>query len=622
MQRRIVFPLISLLLCFSQFSHAQSWSGIIDPSRAVNWSNVGIPGGIPNRTTICATLSSGATTSTINAAIAACPSGQVVFLNAGTYSISGGIAFNGRSNVTLRGAGPTKTILNFTGGDSCGGLGGDICLDPNPPYYNGSSIVLPGGSQSANWTAGYAQGTTSITLDKAPPVNQIIILDQASDTSDTGGLFFCNLASCNNEGAVSAPGRTISGNIRSQQQVVMVMAVSGSGPYTVTISPGIYATNWRSSQTPGAWWAGQVVLDGVENLTINNSASSAASGIYMYSCYECWVKNVISLDGNRNHIWFYQSARDVVRDSYFYGTHNGAEESYGIEPSQTSDDLVENNIFDSISSPDIGATSEGMVWGYNFSTKNVFNPSANWMQTSYASHNTANAYNLYEGNQFNGLDTDDDWGTSGVMTYFRNQLAGSQSGKTQNTQAIRIDWGNRGMNFVGNVLGTSGYDTQYQASPSGGSTGACDTTVFVFGWQGAECGGSTDNLVQKTSLRWGNYDTVNNSTQWNSAEIPTTGVPFINGNPVPASHTLPASFYLSSSPRWWGTMPWPPIGPDVTGGTGPGGHAYANPSQVCYNNGSFTGGIMNFDASNCYGSSVGSSNPPPAPPTNLSITVQ
>jgi hypothetical protein len=622
MQRKIVFPLISLFLCLSPFSQGQSWSGIINSSRAANWSNVGIPGGIPSRTTNCATLSTGASTSQINSAIASCPSGQVVLLSAGTYTISGGIAFNGTSNVTLRGAGPTKTILNFTGGDSCGGLGGDICMDPKTQYYNGAAAVSSGGAQSANWTAGYTQGATSITLDKAPPVNQMLILDQASDTSDTGGLFFCNLSSCNNEGAVSAPGRSLNGNTRSQQQVVTVTAVSGSGPYTVTISPGVYATNWRSSQAPGAWWAGQVSLDGVEDLTINNDASSANSGIYMYSCYECWVKNVISLDGNRNHVWFYQSARDVVRDSYFYGTHNGAEESYGIEPYQTSDDLVENNIFDSISSPDIGGTSEGMVWGFNYSANNVFNPNANWMQTSYASHNTANAYNLYEGNQFNGLFTDDDWGTSGVMTYFRNQLAGWQTGKTENTQAIRVDWGNRGMNFVGNVLGTTGYDTQYQASPAAGSVGACDNTVIVFGWRGVECKGATDNLVASTALRWGNYDTVNNATQWNPAEIPTTGVPYINGNPVPASQTLPASFYLSSKPTWWGSMPWPPIGPDVTGGTGPGGHAYATPAQVCYTNGSFTGGIMNFDASNCYGSSAASTTPPPAPPTNLSVTVQ
>src|SRR5437879_7388917 len=58
-----------LLICLMLLSaaplaiHAQQWSGIIDSGRAVDWSNAGIPGGIPNRTSICATLSPGATAS-------------------------------------------------------------------------------------------------------------------------------------------------------------------------------------------------------------------------------------------------------------------------------------------------------------------------------------------------------------------------------------------------------------------------------------------------------------------------------------------------------------------------------------------------------------------------------
>src|SRR5438132_11014855 len=96
-------------------SEAQPWSGILSPSRAIDWTNVGIPGGIPNRTTICATLNPGATASQINSAIASCPSGQVLFLNAGTYNLSSGITFANKSNVTLRGAGADQTKLVFTG---------------------------------------------------------------------------------------------------------------------------------------------------------------------------------------------------------------------------------------------------------------------------------------------------------------------------------------------------------------------------------------------------------------------------------------------------------------------------------------------------------------------------
>src|ERR1700704_5239528 len=117
--------LSAALLCFATYAEAQS---IISASRRINWSQAGVPGGIPTRTTTCATLNPGATAAQINSAIAACPSGQVVKLNAGTYNLSTGIIFNNKNNVTLRGAGPDQTFLIFTAGTSCGGLGGGLCF--------------------------------------------------------------------------------------------------------------------------------------------------------------------------------------------------------------------------------------------------------------------------------------------------------------------------------------------------------------------------------------------------------------------------------------------------------------------------------------------------------------
>src|SRR6266404_5962741 len=90
-KKLLLFSLV--LLCLSTPAHAQLWSGILDPSRAVDWSQAGVGGGIPNRTTLCATLNPGATVTQINNALAACPANQVVFLNAGTYNLSGGSDF-------------------------------------------------------------------------------------------------------------------------------------------------------------------------------------------------------------------------------------------------------------------------------------------------------------------------------------------------------------------------------------------------------------------------------------------------------------------------------------------------------------------------------------------------
>jgi hypothetical protein len=71
------------------------------------------------------------------------------------------------------------------------------------------------------------------------------------------------------------------------------------------------------------------------------------------------------------------------------------------------------------------------------------------------------------------------------------------------------------------------------------------------------------------------------------------------------SHTLPASFYLTGKPSWWGGLPFPATGPDVTGGAGPGGHSYGNPAQACYfakmgGSDGGSGSPLSFHAGRCY----------------------
>jgi hypothetical protein len=85
-----------------------------------------------------------------------------------------------------------------------------------------------------------------------------------------------------------------------------------------------------------------------------------------------------------------------------------------------------------------------------------------------------------------------------------------------------------------------------------------------------------DPKVKATLLRWGNYDYQNDAARWDPAEVPA-------GNPIPVSQDLPASLFYASRPAWWpASMPWPPIGPDITGGNGSSGHAFKIPSQICF----------------------------------------
>ena len=50
---------------------------------------------------------------------------------------------------------------------------------------------------------------------------------------------------------------------RSQQQLVTLQAINGN---QVTIAPGLYMPNWRTSQNPGVSWANANMSgDGIEN---------------------------------------------------------------------------------------------------------------------------------------------------------------------------------------------------------------------------------------------------------------------------------------------------------------------------------------------------------------------
>jgi hypothetical protein len=88
---------------------APAFGDLVPSNRRIDWTYTGVPGGIPNRTTICATFSPGATAAVITRAINACNNG-VVLLNAATYtsaSLNGSIQVY-KSNVTLNA--PSKKI--------------------------------------------------------------------------------------------------------------------------------------------------------------------------------------------------------------------------------------------------------------------------------------------------------------------------------------------------------------------------------------------------------------------------------------------------------------------------------------------------------------------------------
>jgi hypothetical protein len=672
------YRLLLLLAAFSINASAQSLTTILDPTRSVAWSNAGFT--IPTYSVTCPTqpsLTAGsgaasANTTSIQNALASCTSTQnVVNIPAGTWYVTA-ITYSGQGHQVLRGAGPNSTDVIFTSGTGCaGGLTGGICMkDANGMYDGNPAVIPPSGNSQCAWTGGLTQGSTSITLSScggAPPVNKTIILDQANDTSDPSGIYICdtNIGNCGYEGSSGGnnDGRSISGVTHSEQQVTYVTGVTslGNGSYTVTISPGVYFTNIRSSQSPGAWWPGFVQNDGLENMTVDGS--NVNSTVSMYDCYQCWEKNVRSINAGRNHVMLYQSANDVIRDSYFYQSQSHYSESYVVEVEEASGFLVENNIFQQVTNPLMFGQGSGAVIGYNFSIDDIYSGATAWASAAYSVHNGGNVMNLWEGNNFLGIWADDAWGSSSQETYFRNMLIGWQIGVSNATVPVLLRANDRGFSLIGNVLGQPKYHTQYQtyATSTTAGVGAAQesTSIYTVGWGGTgpvcSSGAVTacDPLAFTTLMRWGNYDTANGSVQWNAAEAAPIAVPFLNANFLSTyfsalTQTLPYSLYYSSAPSWWPTTkPWPPTGPDVTSGnlgvctggtyagaqatsasqcaggtlsSGWASHANSIPAQDCFLNTMLgppdgSGGELSFDANVCYyGSSTKTTGPgvPPA----------
>lgn len=644
MIRKRLFVLFTVTAALSAHSYAQLWSGVLAPSRAINWSQAGA-GVIPTRTSVCSTLNPGSTASQINTAIANCSSGGggVVTLSAGTYTGMGGI--NLKSNVTLRGSGPDATFLVFSSGSSCNGLGAFVCVDNGDDDYVGNI------QNRATWTGTngvsgtYTQGATTLILGSLLKgaisnlhVGSTIILDQNQDNiTDPGDIFVSDAASVIQLNGHTGCGDVVNGSQpRVQTQTTQVTSISGTGPWTVGISPAVYAPNWRTAMNPGVWWPNHLPITGVgiEDLSLDYSGGpNESGGIFFADAANSWVKNIRSINGTVDkHVRMYQSRNLTIRDSYFYGG-TGTSENYGVADSfHSSNNLIENNIFQHLATATITECSSGSVFGYNYAVDNNYISSTNWQQQDATKHGAGESYVLWEGQIGAGIMIDNLWGTSFMQTLFRSRWSGrDRTIKTAQTIAVNDYARNRYVNVVGNVLGTAGYHTVYTSAPTGASDGgnstSGDKSVFVVGFSGNEAtlqsSTVTNDLLTVNSLmRWGNYDTVNNAVRW---------VPSENGSSAPSypglsapSQTLPASLYLPAKPAWWGSTPWPPIGPDVTGGNiaNVGGHANLTPAASCYLNvmGGLTDGSsgkLTFSGKSCYVSSANA----PAPPTNVKVVV-
>lgn len=705
--RSFQLPLMFLILCIPYMGEAQQpWSGVLSTSRATDWTAAGIPGGIPSGSwtqcgsTIAPYGSSGsyASPSAIVNAVSACNgTSKYVLLGPGDFYLNAAIRSVGVSKVELRGSGPKQTRLHFSNGSTCQG-GNGTCLIG----FESSDNTYAGGvgSQAYSWTSGYAQGTTSITLSSGANItanSTMLILDQcdtgysgstcSGTAKDNGNFFNCGDAynpsgptGCSFNGSVNVGARPH----RYQQEMVQVTSCSpacgSSASTTVTISPGLHHANWASQQTPQAWLIQPAQYVGVTNLTVDGSATSysgTTAGVSFSNDANFWMKNAALESLPNISLYIVSSMHGDIESNYIYnsGQSSASTDNSGINW-YGSDNLLTNNIIHNAHLAIIaGTTNSGNVISYNFQV-NGYTGNSTLFGQFWPGHANGADYNLYEGNVGTMYDTDQTHGTQLMNTLYRNLFTGwescsngncgSNTQKNADLAAIMQLSYQRYPNIIANVLGTPGISTAgYQFVNA--EYFFSSATGYPYNWgSGNQCsppdcaGGpiSVDPIVNTTSLRWGNWDTFNNSTQWNTSEVPS-GIS-VYSNQVPtacvSSSSCPSSFYLSARPSWWSSsIPFPAIGPDVSSGnvgqcggtpnasgqyalvpaisssqcagqglkTAWAGHVNAIPAMACYlslgGKPDGTGTALAFDASNCY--AISSNQPVPPAPSNLSGTV-
>jgi hypothetical protein len=530
----------------------------------VIWTSnqVGVVGGIPNVTTIYTNLYPSNTYADIITAIGNCPSNQVVYLNAGTYIINNvinwGYAPAYRNGAVLRGAGMGKTILLLTNGAVS--ISGGISM-MGFGYMSGSFT-----GNAMNWTGGYAQGTTNITIGSATnywsfgtpiKVGDMLWLTQEEDTN------VVNLIGEEGARYVFLDART---NGCAQGNWVTITGIANGT--NLTIWPGVQMTNIQSSLQPQVLWPNTydygsgilhgVKMNGIEDMTVVGSGNNAdAINIVLNNTYNCWVKNVETTNSWYAGIQIWGSAHDTVQECYIHNVASGgASKSYGVNPATSSDCLIQNNIFDRVTAPiliDNGAS--GNVFAYNFATNMIYISSPGYMMASYQTHGAHTAMNLFEGNVGTAISLDFIHGSGSHETMYRNCLwgvendinlyPGAQNYNVNGTHAMEIMTTNRVCSSIGNVLGTDGYSTIYLSIPTN-PAGQGTHIVYQIGF-----GGTVGDDIQTLTSLWrnGDYDYATHSTVW-------------DGN---GAVTLPNSLYLAGKPSWWSnSVPWPPIGSDLT----------------------------------------------------------
>jgi Pectate lyase superfamily protein len=600
--RRAADALIRILLVSALAACSVSY-GATAPSppifladRLGTW-NPGVPGGVPARSRVCANVSAATygngvrdATAGIQAAIAACPPGEIVLLSAGTFTINSGNFLLIDKGITLRGAGPGLTTLQKTDG----ARPGVAATGPKP-----SPIVILGPTRwaknggfagSTNLSADAAKGAYSITV--ASPsgfkAGQTVLLDELSgaawqtDPCGRGQIWAApdfrvawqlHDPRQPTDDSLRIPASAASQDAfgwfsRLDRPTAEIKQIASVARNVITFSTPVHIS-YRTSHTAqlSSYNMARTANAGIESLAVIGGDNG---NVRFQWCDGCWAKSIDNSAWHDEGFAVDSSFRVEIRDSY---VHDAAWAQpggggYAISLSHASSEvLVENAIIVKANKMMVARSAgAGSVFGYNYVDDGYINTNAAWIEVGLnGSHMVGSHHMLFEGNYAFNYDSDKTHGNAIYHTIFRNYLPGirapfnSQLGGTLVDDASQPTNGPRRAagaaaysywhTFVGNVLGIPGKMNGWVYQATSGIL-MDSPTIWLLGWDDWSPY-PIDPNVAATTVRHGNYDYVTNSVVW---------------DPNIADHTLPASLYLTQKPAFFNagkgyTWPWvDPVG--------------------------------------------------------------
>lgn len=522
--------------------------------------NVGVPGGIPNRSTIFVNVLTTANTAykcqgngvaddstAIQNALNDCPANQVVYLPAGTYRMNSSVRTN-KSYTTLRGAGQGKTVIM--------------------PYVNGvyapinfGTVDYPRPPAGAAITAGAIAGSTTITVTdtSAVGVGKLIRIDPVNPTW---------VHNFNGE--------------KANPTMSFVFRATAKTSNTVTFTPALPVNLSTYSPKMAVYSASLIEGFGIEDLTINLINTTDAAALFCESSWACWIKNIEVANSNARTLFLSHFNAGEIRHCYTHGTRSGGPGHEGIDLYGDScwnlieDNIVNNGGFPGIVLGDWRGGCQGNVIAYNYGMGVLSNSSDTAGADISFAHGPHNVYNLAEGNVVSMIQADGYWGSSSNNTIYRNWVTVTHPTATQGMRAIDLTHCNDYYTVVGNVLGTPAFAGQYDTEVNAFNNGI--KTIFRLGYPYMGNTGysgiwpvtSPPNYSTMSYILASSDPTVKVASEFD----PNVKATLFRANNYDYAHksiadavtgNMPASLFRSTKPNWFGNRAWPPVDPSKPG---------------------------------------------------------